>query len=279
MMNNPAVLDNEFEVPELVIQIIDPNVLASKRLSRFVFPVLNFCAELPPGTEPVGIFPYGATYWTRTAEIQTRQADGTPLSFFLKVSQNETGRRMMSGEIVSMAHIHDTVADLAPNPIAWGSYATIPDTHFFVCSFVDMTDDIPAIERLPVKVAELHQKGLSPNGKFGFPVPNYQGRLSQVTTWADTWEECFANNLKGMLEHEEKTHGSNEQLKILACAIFEKVIPRLLRPLETGGRQIQPRLVHGDLWDGNCSTAVRTGGPVIYDASALYAHNECKSIV
>jgi protein-ribulosamine 3-kinase len=175
-----------------------------------------------------------------------------------------------------MTHIHDTVADLAPNPIGWGSYATVPDTHFFLCSFVDMTDDIPDIETLPVKVAELHKKGLSPNGKFGFPVQNYQGRLSQVTTWTDTWEECFANNLRGMLNHEKETQGPDERLEALSAAIFEKVIPRLLRPLQTHGNQIQARLTHGDLWDGNCSTAVETDGPIIYDASALYAHNECE---
>lgn len=193
-----------------------------------------------------------------------------------QVSQHETGKGMMSGEIVSMTAIHDAVEDLAPVPIAWGAYASVPDTYFFLCSFVDMTDDIPDIETFPAKVAELHLKGLSPTGKFGFPVQNYQGCLPQVTTWTDTWEECFANNLKGMLAIEEKTQGPSAELKALSEAIFEKVIPRLLRPLETGGRQIQARLVHGDLWDGNCSTAVETDGPVIYDASALYAHNECK---
>jgi fructosamine-3-kinase len=183
---------------------------------------------------------------------------------------------MMLGEIVSIKHIHEAVPDLVPEPIAWGSYLTVPNTHFLLLSFVNMTDDIPDIDRLPRKVAELHQKGRSLNGKFGFPVQNYQGRLSQVTTWTDTWEECFANNLRGMLEHEQKTQGPNARLEVLSKDIFEKVIPRLLRPLETGGRHIEARLVHGDLWDGNCSTAVGTDGPVIYDASALYAHNECK---
>lgn len=42
-------------------------------------------SELPNGSEVKGIFPFGASYWTRTAEIQTKQADGASLSFFLKV--------------------------------------------------------------------------------------------------------------------------------------------------------------------------------------------------
>ena len=63
----------------------------------------------------------------------------------------------------------------------------------------------------------------------------------------------------------------------LCQGIFDKVIPRLLRPLETGGRQIQPRLIHGDIWAGNASTNVDTNLPVIYDGACLYAHNESKS--
>ena len=42
--------------------------------------------ELPAGLEIVEISPHGASYWTRTAEITTRQNDGQQLSFFLKVS-------------------------------------------------------------------------------------------------------------------------------------------------------------------------------------------------
>jgi protein-ribulosamine 3-kinase len=43
-------------------------------------------SELPQGTEVIGAFPHGASYWTRTAEIETQQADGSDLSFFIKVS-------------------------------------------------------------------------------------------------------------------------------------------------------------------------------------------------
>ena len=45
------------------------------------------CLELPSGVKVNDISPYGASYWTRTAEIQTTQPDGSKLSYFLKVSQ------------------------------------------------------------------------------------------------------------------------------------------------------------------------------------------------
>lgn len=68
---------------------------------------------------------------------------------------------------------------------------------------MNMADNTPDFEAFPVKIAEPHQHGLSPNGKFGFSVQTYHGYLSQLTIWSDTWEECFAINLRGMLTHKK----------------------------------------------------------------------------
>ncbi len=68
---------------------------------------------------------------------------------------------MMSGEFVSMTALHDTVPDLVPTPVAWGTYASDPNIHFFLCSFHDMTDEIPDIQKFTSKVAELHRKSVS----------------------------------------------------------------------------------------------------------------------
>ncbi len=65
-----SIWDKEIDVPEKVIQYVDSNV----------------GANLPQASTVVGIFPHGASYWTRTAEIQTEQEDGSSLSFFLKLS-------------------------------------------------------------------------------------------------------------------------------------------------------------------------------------------------
>lgn len=69
-------------------------------------------------------------------------------------------------------------------------------------------------------------------------------------------------------------HGPDPEIEEMRPVILEKVCPRLLRPLETEGRSIRPCLVHGDLWDGNIAVHAKTGKPVIFDASALWAHNE-----
>ena len=76
----------------------------------------------------------------------------------------------------------------------------------------------------------------------------------------------------------EESQGPDKQLRDLFEQTMNKVVPRLLRPLETGGRQIKPNLVHGDLYSGNVSVDAQDGRPMLYDATCLYAHNECKAI-
>jgi protein-ribulosamine 3-kinase len=191
------------------------------------------------------------------------------------VSHTDVGRDNLRGEFASMTAIFQATADFVPTPIAAGTYASDRDVHFFLCSFVDMTDEVADVETLPAKLAELHNKGISPNGKYGFPVPTYQGALQQPNTWTDSWEKFFTDMISRCFNWEQDMHGLHEEMQGLFKAVIKKVIPRLLRPLETGGREIQPHLVHGDLWDGNTSTDAATYKPIIFDASSMYAHNEC----
>ena len=53
------------------------------------------------------------------------------------------------------------------------------------------------------KITQLHKKGVSSSGKFGFPVPTYQGNLPQDTTECDTWEESSTRGTQRMFALEE----------------------------------------------------------------------------
>ncbi|KAI4164977.1 MAG: hypothetical protein LQ342_001253 [Letrouitia transgressa] len=169
----------------------------------------------------------------------------------------------------------NVAAKLVPRPVAWGTFVQDSDIHFFLCEFVEMTDDLPEVQASMKLLAELHKKGVSPNGKFGFQVPTLQGTIPQYTNWHNSWEDFFSSSIKAVFDMEEQMQGPDPEVQLLCAATLEKVVPRLLRPLETGGRKIQPRLIHGDIWDGNTSTNVATNSPVIYDATCIYAHNEC----
>jgi protein-ribulosamine 3-kinase len=183
---------------------------------------------------------------------------------------------MMRGEFDSMTTLYKAMPDFAPKPFAWGKYESVRNTYFFICDFRDLDDDPPAPENFVSKLVELHQKNNSPNGQYGYRMTTFNGNLPQDNAWAPTWEEFFTKGMRHMLKLEEKSHGPNEELQKLSVPFFEKVIPRLLRPLETGGRSIKPSLVHGDLWYGNAATDNETEQPLIFDACVFYAHNECK---
>ncbi|KAK5632690.1 hypothetical protein RRF57_008404 [Xylaria bambusicola] len=81
----------------------------------------------------------------------------------------------------------------------------------------------------------------------------------------ENWEETFTSELQRIFDSEKNTQSYDEEVARLRKAIIEKVIPRLVRPLETGPHKILPRLVHGDLWDGNCGVDENTGKPVVFD--------------
>lgn len=147
---------------------------------------------------------------------------------------------------------------------------------FFLCQFVHVIDEVPDIQKFTANVAELHANSSSPNGKYGFPVPTYLGQMPQYNTWTDSWEEFFTRSLERLMTTIEESQGPDKELRDLFEQPITKAVPRLIRPLETGGRQINPSLVHGDLYSGNVSVDAKDGRPVLYDATCLYAHNECK---
>jgi protein-ribulosamine 3-kinase len=220
---------------------------------------------------------HGVSFWANTGRIDVELADGTPQSFFIKVVSKELGKNMVHGEFESMKAIYTLLPDFAPRPIARGTYETIPDTHFFLCEYREMIDEMPDPHKFTARLAALHQNSKSPSGKFGFHKTTYSGNLPQMNEWEESWETYFAKSMSWALKLELKTKGPNPEFDVLVPALFDKVIPRLLRPLESEGRSVKPSLVHGDLWYANSGIDADTGESLIFDACCFYAHNECKS--
>lgn len=235
---------------------------------------------LPSGTVVLSIASSGKSYWARTARIEVQDAAGDKVSFFVKVHQGEHGRNMVSAEFEAMTVLYKAAPDMVAKPIAWGSYEAIPDTHFFLCEFLEMSSDKPDGAEFAALIAAFHERSVSPDGKFGFPYTTFGGRNPQKFPVSDSWEECYAQGMQVIFAAELETHGRDEELEFLTTTTIEKVIPRLLGVLrDANGGQIIPRLVHGDLWNGNIAVDAATTKPIIFDATPLYAHNECKMLL
>lgn len=123
-------------------------------------------------------------------------------------------------------------------------------------------------------ISHIHRESMGKSTKYGFQVATYLANIPNDNTWQDTWEAWFTQAMKQMLTVEERSHGKNDELEMLKEALYAKVIPRLLRPLETEGRSIQPCLLHSDLWPGNCMPDANTGETMIFDSCAFWGHSE-----
>ena len=184
---------------------------------------------------------------------------------------------MSQGEYEGTKALHQVVPEGIPRPVAWGTYKSNADTHFYICDFIDMIEDLPDVQLFCALLAKLHRESmsLSPNGKFGFPTMTYEGTMWQDAQWCDTWEESFTRHFKAFVHQEREVHGTDQELETLLSSLYDKVIPRLLRPLESHGRKVMPVLVHGDIWYGNIATKEDTGEPLMFDPSVFWGHNEC----
>ena len=181
----------------------------------------------------------------------------------------------LNGEHAATLAIHDVVGDFTPRPILFGSFEKLYNVHFYICKFYDLATELPEPMDFCRKLATLHARSVSPNGKFGFHDVTFNGDLPQDNRYTDTWEECFRNGFTHMFSLNVMRGGPWKVFQSLQPAMVDKVIPRLLRPLESNGRSVKPCLVHGDLWCGNVAVDTATNLPLIYDPASFYAHNEC----
>ena len=182
----------------------------------------------------------------------------------------------MEGTFESESVLYRYCPNHVPKPISWGSYESDPDTWFYICEFRDMVDEVPEPGEFVQIIVQIHKTtmGNSPEGMYGFHVDTHLANIPNDNTWQASWEVWFAQAMRKMIEFEEAAHGKDERMERLKGPLFEKVIPRLLRPLEVGDHSIKPCLIHSDLWPGNVMRDSDTNEVIIFDSCAFWGHNE-----
>ena len=149
------------------------------------------------------------------------------------------------------------------------------NTYFLLNDFRDMDfEGLPDPEKLLSMLAQMHTKGTSPDGKFGFPVPTVCGRMQRTVTWEDSWAKSFTHQLRDVMRYDMEKHGPWPEFEEVCEEIVNVVVPRLLGVLQTDGRTLKPALVHGDFWEKNIALDRNTKDIIVFDAGCIYAHNE-----
>ncbi|KAH8893449.1 hypothetical protein GQ53DRAFT_780856 [Thozetella sp. PMI_491] len=238
------------------------------------FPNLSRSVELPANCDITRISPYGESSWECTAKIETRDSSGNDVPYFLKVHVGDQFRDLVMGEYHAIIAIHQAMPSLAPRPVACGNYISQPNAWFFLSEFRSLGEELPDVEEFAERIAELHTRGINRDAAFGWPYSVLAGGHPRTYPASESWEETFKSGLEQTFDLEEKIQGSDEEWVALRAALMEKVVPRLLKPLQMGGRSITPTIMHGDIWHGNAAVDTKTGTLVIFDPMPMYGHNE-----
>ncbi|KAK8108333.1 uncharacterized protein PG998_010346 [Apiospora kogelbergensis] len=85
------------------------------------------------------------------------------------------------------------------------------------------------------------------------------GLIPVVLEKSVSWEDFFVRYVRYLFRAQEIAQGPRTpEIERLVNLLFNRLIPQLLRPLETGGREITPTLLHTNLWDGNLLVSYMT---------------------
>jgi len=180
-------------------------------------------------------------------------------TFFVKLNQ-ASQIEMFAAEALGLQQMYDTDTIRVPKPICYG---IAENSCYIVLEWLEMgRGNNKSSEDMGRKLAQLHRKSLSE--RFGWDMNNTIGSTPQINSWTDDWVDFFTTHRLGyQFQLAKRRGGSFPQAEELLSAI-----PELL-----AGHQVQPSLVHGDLWGGNAGFTV-DGEPVIFDPATYYGDRE-----
>jgi protein-ribulosamine 3-kinase len=183
---------------------------------------------------------------------------------------------MTEGEYESACAVNAIVPNFVPKAVAWGKYLEgDSEVYFFLGDYHDMgLSSVPEPNNFISKPAQLHTKSKSPAGMFGFHVPAALGKFPRAVKWENSWATCFTNQLQDVIAYDNQTNGLWLEYDAVCKQLIGAVIPRLLGALQSAGRNIEPVLIHGDLWEKNTGTDKHTEETILFDPGSTYAHNE-----
>ncbi|OUL21996.1 fructosamine kinase family protein [Nostoc sp. 106C] len=180
-------------------------------------------------------------------------------TYFVKLNQ-ASQVAMFEAEGMGLEEMLITASIRVPQPLCWG---TAGNSGYIVLEWVEMGGgNTKSWLEMGRKLAAMH-KATSSQG-FGWKINNTIGSTPQINTWTADWAEFYAKHRLGYQFQLARRRGGNfpKQEKLLAA------IPELLTD-----HQVEPSLVHGDLWGGNAGCTV-SGEPVIFDPATYFGDRE-----
>jgi fructosamine-3-kinase len=181
------------------------------------------------------------------------------ITYFVKLNQ-ASQVAMFEAEMLGLQQMYDTHTIRVPKPICWGIAS---NSGYIVLEWLEIGGcNSNSWVEMGRKLAAMH-KATSQQG-FGWDMNNTIGSTPQINTWTENWVDFYTKHHLGYQFQLARRRGGNfpKQDDLLAA------IPDLLTD-----HQVQPSLVHGDLWGGNAGCTI-AGEPVIFDPATYFGDRE-----
>lgn len=190
---------------------------------------------------------------------QSYAISNSKITYFVKLNQ-ASQKSMFIAESLGLQQIYNTQTIRVPKPLCWGITKT---SSYIVLEWLEMTNgNHQSWLDMGRKLAAMHK--FSTNKGFGWDMDNTIGSTPQINNFHTSWSEFYLQNrLNYQLQLAKKQGGIFPQADKLLAAI-----PQLFADY-----QIQPSLVHGDLWSGNVGFTIENE-PVIFDPATYFADRE-----
>lgn len=195
-------------------------------------------------------------------------------TYFVKLNE-AASIAMFAAEALGLQQIGKTNTIRVPNPICWGvaessAYIVLEWLHLGALLQNSVEGNPPhrfcagttnSWQKMGQNLAAMH-RNISSSG-FGWEQNNTIGSTPQINNWTTDWVKFYIEHRLGYQFQLAKKRGGRfpQQEQLLAS------LPQLL------SHQVQPSLVHGDLWGGNAA-CTQDGEPVIFDPATYYGDRE-----
>ncbi|KAJ2898141.1 hypothetical protein MKZ38_004141 [Zalerion maritima] len=220
--------------------------------------------------------------WTTTQRLDILHTSGAEEHYFVRIFEgNEEGEMAARGGFEAARILGERDASIIPRCVGWGKMLNNGGQGggrcFIVSKFYELVPVCPEPEVLAMKLARMHEAREGEEGRggrFGFGTGTFVGSVRQQVGWCDDWEEFFGGKLSAAVEACRKNVAFGwESVSEMLPVVLERVVPRLLRPLESHGRAIRSVFLVG-----NFRTAWEVEGDlddiVVLEPAGFWGHNE-----
>ncbi len=245
-------------------------------------PIVAAVATLPKGGKVTDLELLD-TRWNGNEAFRIDLADGKRL--FAKLNRVEDPSVFMSEALSLTALLNASENVTAPRPLHVGRLPRVGEYGPGAFMLLEWYDLAPfggqrrGMQRaLGEMLAELHTADCSKvhEQRFGFPTSNYLALTPMDNEWTRSWPAFFARRLAQQVSaaFEDKPYG-RAPLSNKEDGELKAVAQRIVHGMDVyfEGCEVQPSLLHGDLWIGNVG-ATKDDRPVIFDPASFYGHSE-----